>query len=341
MTVTSFELATCPLVSGADAAASRRLGRCMAGWPPAWSVDLPLLGKATLMPAAIAAGVPSDAIALAVRREGMEGRLSIPAPLASRWVDLALCGAEGFGPARELGRAERGVLIALLAPLLDAIGWSLGLGSPPERDGPAIALGLSGAAGGGTLWLQIPPSRSGGCEVSVERAAGLSVVGRPRLASTRLTQAQVGELAVGDAVVFDGVAGTAADAQADVDLGLWLGRFCAMLRVAPDGRATVLNAWRHATDMHDVKDVTMDEGQSAARSADALAEAPIEVVAELGRLTLRAEDVLGLAPGAVLGLRIERTTAVALRIGGQLWAEGELVNVDGELGVRVTRLARG
>jgi flagellar motor switch/type III secretory pathway protein FliN len=29
-----------------------------------------------------------------------------------------------------------------------------------------------------------------------------------------------------------------------------------------------------------------------------------------------------------------------LRAGGEIWAEGELVNVDGELGVRVTRLLR-
>jgi flagellar motor switch/type III secretory pathway protein FliN len=31
---------------------------------------------------------------------------------------------------------------------------------------------------------------------------------------------------------------------------------------------------------------------------------------------------------------------VVLRVGGELWAEGELVNVDGELGVRVTALHR-
>jgi len=31
---------------------------------------------------------------------------------------------------------------------------------------------------------------------------------------------------------------------------------------------------------------------------------------------------------------------VALRVGGEIWAEGELCDVDGELGVRVT-IARG
>jgi len=72
----------------------------------------------------------------------------------------------------------------------------------------------------------------------------------------------------------------------------------------------------------------------------ALAAAPIEIVAELGRLTLRGEEVLGLAPGVVLTVTADRSRAVLLRAGGEPWAEGELCNVDGELGVRVTRLLR-
>jgi type III secretion system YscQ/HrcQ family protein len=357
MMVTSFDLAGCPSVSRASAAASRTLGQLMAAWPAAWIVELPLLGKATMTPTTIVPAVPRDAIAFAVRRDGIEGRLSLPGPLASRWVDLALCGPQGFGPARELGRAERGVLVALLGPLLDAPGWSFGLGPPPEREGPAIAVALSGAAGGGTVWLQIPPLPPGSWVTPVGRSvdrpsAGLPVVAGLRVASTTLTHAEVAELAAGDLVLFDGVAARAIDGATDVDLGLWLGRFCAMLRVTPDGRATVSNGWKQATGMHEAKDVSMDADSSPVRStaeaADraaeapaALAQAPVEVVAELGRITLRADEVLGLAPGVVLGLRIERTTAVALRVGGQVWAEGELVNVDGEVGVRVTRLTRG
>jgi flagellar motor switch/type III secretory pathway protein FliN len=61
------------------------------------------------------------------------------------------------------------------------------------------------------------------------------------------------------------------------------------------------------------------------------------VVAELGRITLRGEELLGLAPGAVLRLAAGRRT-VSLRAGGELWAEGEIVDVEGELGVRVTRV---
>ena len=69
-----------------------------------------------------------------------------------------------------------------------------------------------------------------------------------------------------------------------------------------------------------------------------LAAASIEVVAELGRVSLRGDELLGLAPGAVLAIGMGRT-GVALRVGGEIWAEGEIVDIDGELGVRVTRLA--
>jgi flagellar motor switch/type III secretory pathway protein FliN len=69
----------------------------------------------------------------------------------------------------------------------------------------------------------------------------------------------------------------------------------------------------------------------------ALAAVPVDVVAELGRITLRGDEVLGLSPGAVLPLGV-RGRQVTLRVGGEAWAEAEIVEVDGELGVRVTKL---
>ena len=77
----------------------------------------------------------------------------------------------------------------------------------------------------------------------------------------------------------------------------------------------------------------MDDSETTA--TDVLTAVPVEVVAELGRVRLRGEEVLGLAPGAVLTFD---GGAVSLRVGGERWAEGEIVDVDGALGVRVTRL---
>ena len=80
----------------------------------------------------------------------------------------------------------------------------------------------------------------------------------------------------------------------------------------------------------------MAEQTRALNAAAVLAAAHIEVIAELGRLVLRGEEVAGLGPGSVLVLGRAGASPVALRVGDEIWAEGELVDVDGELGVRVT-----
>jgi flagellar motor switch/type III secretory pathway protein FliN len=69
-----------------------------------------------------------------------------------------------------------------------------------------------------------------------------------------------------------------------------------------------------------------------------LASAPLEVVAEVGELILRADELIALQKGSVISLGRPRSTLVELRIADRVWARGELVDVDGELGVRVTEL---
>ena len=66
-----------------------------------------------------------------------------------------------------------------------------------------------------------------------------------------------------------------------------------------------------------------------------LAAAPIEIVAQLGRVTLRADEVSALKAGAVLALPAKAASRIELRIGDQLWARGELIDLDGQLAVRL------
>ena len=83
------------------------------------------------------------------------------------------------------------------------------------------------------------------------------------------------------------------------------------------------------------------EEPSSSEVAQVLASAPVEVVAEIGRFTLRGDELAGLMKGGVLSLGPRRTEAIELRVGGQLWAVGELVSVGDELGVRILRLHAG
>jgi flagellar motor switch/type III secretory pathway protein FliN len=69
-----------------------------------------------------------------------------------------------------------------------------------------------------------------------------------------------------------------------------------------------------------------------------LAEAPVEIVAELARLSVRGDELIGLSRGSVLALGPRRPDVVSLRVGGREWARGELVTIEDQLGVRITEL---
>ncbi len=75
-------------------------------------------------------------------------------------------------------------------------------------------------------------------------------------------------------------------------------------------------------------------------AADALAEAPLVVRVELGAVTLSARQWASLRPGDVLATGNRIGERAVLRIGGHEVARGELVDVDGELGVRIHELIR-
>lgn len=359
MKTAPFDLRACPLISAAEAQGTREIAHKLAALPRSWQAELAPFGAASLVVAGIdRAPTSSEAIVLSILRGNARGRLSLGQPFAARLVDAALAGRGIFSAARALGPAERGVLAALIAPLLDAIGWSIDLAPAPESSvGHAIAVNVEGPFGAGVLWLDLPASGtavapatgtgtgSGGWRA---RASGLPVEARLEIAATHLPAAELARLAWGDALVFDGVDFGAFAPGADWVAQLTIGAHRAPLRIEAQG-ALVLSGDFQLTDSADGRKVgivrqgkenSMDVTGPTQMATAALAAAPIEIVAELARITLRGEEVLGLAPGVVLTVSADRSRAVLLRAGGEIWAEGELVNVDGELGVRVTRLLR-
>jgi flagellar motor switch protein FliM len=70
-----------------------------------------------------------------------------------------------------------------------------------------------------------------------------------------------------------------------------------------------------------------------------LRELPVQITCEIGRVTLSAREVLELRPGAVVPVGRPLAGPVDLTAGGRVLARGELVDVEGEIGVRVTELA--
>lgn len=311
-------------------------------------MELPPLGSATLTVVGIdAAPAPSETIVLPALRGRDRGRVALPQPLAARLVDAALGGRGVFAAARTLGPAERGVLVALLAPVLDTIGWSLDLAPvQPSAFGPSIALSLQGPFGAGVLWLDLPPlPAEGGAAPWRRRASALKVEARVEIAATTLPLGELTRLACGDALVFDGSAFAAFAADADWGAGLAIGTSRAPLRIDRGGSPALtgdfqLTAALDRSKVELIKEGSMDVSGPTEMATAALAAAPIEIVAELAQFTMRGDEVLALAPGVVLQVTVDRRRAVVLRAGGEIWAEGELCDVEGELGVRVTRLLR-
>lgn len=374
MNVAPFELSSCPAVRASDAAATRSTLRVLSSLPARWRVALPPFEAVTLTvvgperearlpePPARPDPSPTDAIVLAMSRGGALGRLTLTSSFAARLVDAALGARGALSSARALGPAERGVLVALLAPAFDVIGWSLRLGPAPELTGvrAPLTLQIEGPIGAGALRLDLPASTAstvGPVDHWRSRAGDLPVVARVEIAATELPAASLVGLAPGDALVFDGrgAAGYLADAHEGFDEGFeeksWEGRLvigahAAPLRIAPTGLLELAGDFEMTgtpkieRTVAIAREGTMDVSGPTEKAISVLAAAPIEVVAELARITLRGDEVLGLAPGVVLTLPGNRRQAIALRVGGEIWAEGELVDVDGELGVRVVRLLR-
>jgi flagellar motor switch/type III secretory pathway protein FliN len=270
---------------------------------------------------------------------------------------------------RRLGLGERGLVAGLVATWLQALRSPLSVSiAPPDDDALraqraiAIDLGVEAEGLAGAARLEVPESWL------IDAAAagvagglgGLGVEARLERARTFVAAGALAGLAPGDAVVFDGVPSGGGDGGAPWPVRLVLGPHVALAELGSRGELTLRGAFRRATVADGgrvardavMREEPMDADREKERAADGeseprpardidrtevLAAAPLEVVAEVGRLTLRGDEVLGLAPGAVLMLGGARSTLVALRVGGELWAEGELVDVDGELAVRVTK----
>lgn len=254
---------------------------------------------------------------------------------------------------RPLGTAERGIVTAAIATAFRSLraDVTVHLGNQPwagrGRTRLFITANFQGLREGIRLdvfphWWPAADHRAW---LSRATAGGLEFPFVLELARTTVTAADWSQARPGDALLFDGEA--AATATGERPGQLTCGAFACPVMIAPDSKtARMVAAFqpnRSLKSHHRLAEPKVDEPMSMPNeSPDAaltmLASAPIEVVAELGRMLLRADEVTELRPGSVLNLGPLRPNSVALRVGDRTWAEGELVDVDGQLGVRLTSL---
>ena len=73
---------------------------------------------------------------------------------------------------------------------------------------------------------------------------------------------------------------------------------------------------------------------------DAVLDSPVVVRVEIGAVTMTAREWAELGPGDVIESGRRIAEPVVLRVGGREVARGELVNLEGELGVRIREIVR-
>jgi type III secretion system YscQ/HrcQ family protein len=160
-------------------------------------------------------------------------------------------------------------------------------------------------------------------------------------ATTTSTRAELEQLEVGDAFL---PTGTSARRSSD---GSLIGPVALLAARAERGLGAELAdggrlVLRDFLESHPwTQESRMSSETALGVTLEALEDAPIVVRVELGAVSMTAREWGALGPGDVIALGRRIGDEAILRAGGAEIARGELVQVDGEYGVRITALRTG
>jgi len=234
----------------------------------------------------------------------------------------------------------------------------------------ALVLELARRSGArGTLYLLDPSeAEASAAEVFVEATvlvagtayqalAALTLAEIPKL--PEITLAELGELPIALPIV---VGWSLAERAALADFvpgnawfpgpGLWLDARCtgAVALAAPghdrglpallseDGKIVLREGSVQL--LPDAGELMSDPEKSEVSLTDAVLDSPVVVRIEVGAVSMSAREWAALAPGDVIESGHRIAEPVVLRVAGREVARGELVNLEGELGVRIRELVR-
>jgi type III secretion protein Q len=277
-----------------------------------------------------ALGDPTSAV-VAVRARGRVAPVAYAVAGGALVRGLAraiLGGPDELDAPRAPTPAERGVLAYAAAAALAHAGAAM-TAEPTETAGPLLAAELGEAA---VVELEIGGACAGWAALAIPLDALAAAPPRRRLVLPRA--AFVDEPAVAATIALGAARLPRARAQAlaprDVLIieggpSLRLGRGLIAGTLAPAHGGIIVG------------------GDYARGPMDELIgdDATVEVVACAGTVSLSIRRVLELQPGQVVGLGRATSGEVELRVGAQRVGRGELVDVDGELGVRVLSIEGG
>ncbi len=272
------------------------------------------------------------------------GALKRPVPVLVKPVAVSerVAGAVAAVVAAALRKAHAGA--ALRVRCAGAAPFEVALRHPSSG---AVALGLTVVVGDDAFFARaivprrllqgVPEPR--GWNRRTLSALGATPLRMPVVACTvALTAADVAALGPGDVLVVGEwpLAAGASGPVGKVFLSPPAGEVGVRAEMV-DGSRIVLRGQREA--LVAPEGIMEDEGGQQAL-VDAIGDVPVVVRVEVGEATLSAREWADVGPGDVVGLGRRLGDHVVLRIGGVPVARGELVDLEGEVGVRiVARLA--
>lgn len=93
-----------------------------------------------------------------------------------------------------------------------------------------------------------------------------------------------------------------------------------------------------ADDDYRLEETETVEESAQDRMTGLAADVPVQVVAVLGKRSFSVQDLMKFHVGQVVDLYRPANETVDLVVGGKIVAKGELVSIDGKLGVRIVKL---
>ena len=298
--------------AGAALAAARAIAGVL-------GVEVTITGSAR--PVAAAPSRPGPSLAIELAALPGAALLEVEPGLVARLVALVSGGSEPVAGATALTPLESSalellVLAALdgvteLEPIAEKLAPRLVREAPPPQSPLAVDLEIVAGPVRGRARLLLPPAAVAALALPPELREPLTAF--PLFASLRggtapLLPEELRALAPGDVVLADS---------------------------PPEGRLRLLfpggfTAIGTLTDGSFLVETTTMESP--------LAQVPILLDVELARVPLTLSDLSRLTPGATLPVQLDRRGLVTLRIGERPIGRGELVEIDGAVGVRVLSL---
>ncbi len=256
-----------------------------------------------------------DPVIVTVRVGAARAGLALPGRLAAAIADRALGRAPGLAAPRPPTAVEAALAAFAVATVIERVGALATAEVGGAIAGPVVEVALT-APIACVIAVAVedapppPPPRALADALAWGDRRLPPLVATVVAARAEVAAARLAALAPRDVVVLGGTGG----------LAIARGWFPAVLDPGR-GRLTVTGPYERAP-MTDPRELFLDD-----------VRVPLTIVA--GEVELSARELLGLAPGQVLTLPAPVGGPVELRAGGRVIGRGELVVVDGDLGVRV------